>query len=103
VAFLRTRFGEEIPTVYSSMLYDVRLALEVVIGIALLVTVAMLAAGKIRQAINLGFLCLLVSVAVLDMFLFYFEQFSTVLTVGFQFLLLIGVMHYRREYLKSNN
>jgi hypothetical protein len=59
-------------------------------------------AGKNRQAINLGFLCLLVSVAVLDMLLFFFEQFSTVLTVGFQFILLFGLMHYRREFLKSD-
>jgi hypothetical protein len=102
VVFLHARFGGELTTIDSALLSDVRLALEVVIGVSLLVAVALLVAGKNRQAINLGFLCLLVSVAVLDMLLFFFEQFSTVLTVGFQFILLFGLMHYRREFLKSD-
>jgi hypothetical protein len=102
VVFLHARFGGELTTIDSALLSDVRLALEVVIGVSLLVAVALLVAGKNRQAINLGFLCLLVSVAVLDMLLFFFEQFSTVLTVGFQFILLFGLMHYRKEFIKSD-
>jgi hypothetical protein len=100
VLILHARFGGEIQTIDSIMLSNVRLALEVLIGVSLLVAVVLLLAGKTRQAINLGFICLLGSVAVLDMLLFFFEQFSTVLTVGFQFVLLFGVMEYRRKYLK---
>ena len=70
-------------------------------GVLLLVAVILLTLGKYRQGINLGYFCLLVSLVVLAMLLFYFEQFSAGLTVGFQFLILIGIMYYRRKFIES--
>jgi hypothetical protein len=103
VIFLHTHAGRQIAPIESPVLFNVRLGLEVLVGILLLVSTNLLVMGKKRQAFDLGFFCLLVSLAVLDMLLFYFEQFSTVLIVGYQFLVLLGVMHYRRKYLKSSN
>jgi hypothetical protein len=103
VAFLRARLGGEILTIDSPTLFNLRLILEVVIGLSFLVTVVLLLLGKIRHAINLGLLSILVSIAVLDLLLFYFEQFSTVATVGFQFIMLYGVLDYRRKYLKNES
>jgi hypothetical protein len=79
------------------------LELEVLIGMLLLVSSLLLLVGKKRQAFDLGYLSLLLSLTVLDMLLFYFEQFSTVLIVAFQFIMLFGVMHYRRKYLKRDD
>ena len=101
-AFLQTHAGRQIAPVEAPVLYHTRLILEVVIGITLLLSAGLLAAGRKRIAINLALLCLFTSLAVLDMLLFYFEQFSTVLTVAFQFLLLFGVMYYRRKYMSTN-
>jgi len=98
-AFLQSHAGRQIAPVEAPVLYHTRLILEVVIGITLLLSTGLLAAGRKRIAIILAFLCLLTSMAVLDMLLFYFEQFSTVLTVAFQFLLLFGLMYYRRKYI----
>ena len=69
----------------------------------LLVSAILLLVGRKRLAFALGFLSLLLSLTLLDMLLFYFEQFSTVLVVAFQFIVLFGVMYYRKKYLKQSD
>ena len=103
VIYLHTHAGRQITPIESPGLFNVRLGIEVLVGSLLLVATVLLVMGKKRQATDLGFFCLLVALAVLDMLLFYFEQFSTVLLVGFQFLVLLGVMYYRSKYLKRSN
>ncbi|OGN91142.1 MAG: hypothetical protein A2Y88_04780 [Chloroflexi bacterium RBG_13_48_10] len=101
VAFLQAHAGRQIAAIDSPLLFNVRLGLEVLVGILLIVATILLGMGKTRQAIYLGYLCLLASLAVLDMLLFYFEQFSTVSLVIFQFVVLSGVILYRSKYLKD--
>ena len=103
VSFLQAHSGRQIAAFEAQALYNLRLGLEVVIGLMLLISVVLLLVGKKRQAFNLGYLSLLLSITVLDMLLFYFEQFSTVLIVFFQFILLLGVIYYRNKYLKQND
>jgi hypothetical protein len=101
-AFLNAHFGRQIEVVEAPMLFNIRIGLEVLVGVLLLVAVILLTLGKYRQGINLGYFCLLVSLVVLAMLLFYFEQFSAGLTVGFQFIILIGIMYYRRKFVESS-
>jgi len=103
VAFLHASAGRQIPALDAKVLYNLRLGLEVIIGVMLLVSAVLLLVGKKRRAYDLGYLSLLLSLTVLDMLLFYFEQFSTVLIVGFQFVVLFGVMYYRRKFLKRED
>jgi hypothetical protein len=103
VAFLHAHSGRQIPAIEAQGLFSLRLGLEVVVGLMLLVSAILLLVGKKRLAISLGYLSLLLSIAVLDMLLFYFEQFSTILVVVFQFMVLIGMMYYRQKYQKPDN
>jgi hypothetical protein len=103
VAFLDAHAGRHIEAIDAPFLFNTRLIMEVLAGLLLLVSAVFLLAGKKRPAINLGLFSLLFSLAVLDMLLFYFEQFSTILIVGFQFIVLFGVMYYRNRYLKREN
>lgn len=103
VAFLHAHSGRQITAIEAQGLYNVRLGLEVVVGLMLLISVILLLAGRNHPAFDLGYLSLLLSIAVLDMLLFYFEQFSTILIVIFQFILLVGVIYYRTKYLKAKS
>ncbi len=103
VTILNAHIGKQIIIPEASRLEFVRIGLEIIIGLFLLTAVVLLAIDKKRLAVNIGFLCLLVSLAVLDMLLFYFEQFSTGLTVMFQFIVLFGVIYYRNKYLRKSN
>ena len=100
VAFLRAHAGRQLAAMDAPGIFNTRLILEVLIGLLLLVSVGFLIAGRKRVAFDLGYFSLLLSLTVLGMLLFYFEQFSAVLIVGFQFIVLFGVMYYRRKYLK---
>jgi hypothetical protein len=101
VAFLQAHVGRQITPADALVLSNIRLVLEVLVGLLFLVSVGLLVAGGKRLAYNLSYLSLLISLVVLDMLLFYFEQFSTVLVVGFQFVMLFGVLYYRRKYISE--
>ncbi len=101
VTFLSAHAGRQIAPAEAPLLYNTRLVLEVMVGILFLVSVVLLAVGKKREGVNLGFLSLLISLSVLDMLLFYFEQFSTVFIVLIQFVVLLGVIDFRRRYMNS--
>jgi hypothetical protein len=103
VAFLQSHAGRQIAPTDAPTLFITRLALEVLVGLLLLVSVGLLIAGKKRLACNLGYFSLLVSLVVLDMLLFYFEQFSTVAIVLLQLVVLFGVIFYRMKYLKTRD
>ncbi len=49
----------------------------------------------------LGRLGLMLSLTVVDLMVFYFDQFSTILLAAVQFTLLIGLHAYRRRFLQS--
>jgi hypothetical protein len=101
VAFLNAHSGRQIAPVEAPVLYNTRLVLEIMVGLLLLVAVVLLATRKKRLAINLGYFSLLVSLTVLDMLLFYFEQFSTIVIVMIQFIVLFGLIYYRKRFLQS--
>lgn len=102
VSFLNAHFGREITSLDAPLLFNVRLGLEIMVGVVFLVAVILLFSGKKSFAIQIGFFSLLVSLAVLDLLLFYFEQFSSVLIVAFHLIVLFGVMDYRRKFLKRS-
>ena len=103
VFFLQAHAGRQITPTEAPALFSIRLGLELVTGLMLLVSSGLLAAGKKRLAIDISYFSLLISLVGLDMLLFYFEQFSTIGIVLFQFVVLFGVIFYRNRYLKSNN
>ena len=79
--------------------FAARLALETTIGLMLLVSCALFLAGKDRPAVAVSYLGLLLSLTTVDLLLFYFDQFSTIITAFVQFSLLMGVIYYQRTYL----
>jgi hypothetical protein len=50
-----------------------------------------------KQGIYLTFTALIISFTSTNMLIFYFEQFSTIIMVAFQILLLIGLIEYNRR------
>jgi hypothetical protein len=102
VNFLQVHSGRQIMPTEAPALFQIRIGLEVFIGVLLLISAGLLLGGKKRLACFLANLSLLISLVGLDMLLFYFEQFSTIGIVLFQLVVLYGVILYRSKYLKSN-
>jgi hypothetical protein len=81
--------------------FEARLSLESGIGFVLLISGFLLAIGKDRRAINLSYASLILSLTVVNLLVFYFDQFTSIIYAIIQLLLLIGVITYRDRYLEK--
>lgn len=72
---------------------------EVLTDVPLLVAAGLIATGRERRGITVAFVSLLVSLTALNLVDFYFDQFQAAIEALLQFILLQGVLSYRRRYL----
>jgi hypothetical protein len=79
--------------------FTVRVILEGLTGILLLISAGLLLFRREILAVRMSYFSLLISLAVVNLLVFYFEQFSSIVIASIQFLVLIGVMRYRRRFL----
>jgi hypothetical protein len=87
--------GRQIESAVAPGWFEMRLGLEIVVGLLLVLAAFMLITKRARQGAIVGIVGLLLSLMTVDLLLFYFEQFSTIITTTIQFLLLIGLFYYR--------
>lgn len=78
-----------------------RLLLEAGVGMLLVVSAILLLIRRERRAIGLAYAGLLMSLTVVNLLVFYFEQFSTIIPALIQFLLLAGALRYRGRFLAA--
>jgi len=69
------------------------------VGLVILAGAIILLFGIDRSGTALAFVGLLLSLVMVNLLTFYFEQFSTIIAATVQFLLLIGVIRYRQRFL----
>jgi hypothetical protein len=80
--------------------YIVRTLLEGVAGITLIVSGGLIAMGRERSGILLGTLTLILWITVINLLVYYFDQFGAVVITLFQFFELTLLTTYRGVYLK---
>ncbi len=80
-----------------------RLILEGFVGLMLCLASILLILGKEQRGIQVGSIALLLSLTAVNLLVFYFDQFSTILLAVIQFLLLMGVIQYRKRYLVNKH
>ncbi len=78
----------------------IRTALEGITGLLLILSGGMMATGRERRGAQLGMLCLVTWIAVINLLVYYFDQFGAVVTTLFQFFVLTMLTYYRRVFLK---
>ena len=81
--------------------FEVRISLEGSLG-ALLIVSAMLVLFKAEKIGTwIGQVGLLVELTIVNLLVFYFDQFSTIAIAAFQFLVLVLVIRYRKRFLNK--
>jgi hypothetical protein len=78
-----------------------RVGLEGLASLPLLVAAGCLILGRERRGIVIGRFGLLFSLTIVNLLVFYFDQFHALSATLFQFVLLLGALHYRRRYLAA--
>lgn len=89
--------GRHIDAASSPFWFDMRLILEVTLGLALLASAALLAVGRVKAGSGLALIAVIASLTTLTLLLYYFEQFSTIITTTIQFVLVMALIRYRRR------
>ncbi len=78
---------------------QMHIMLDGAVGLALALSAALIFLGRDRWGLELGSVALLVSILVLNVVLFYIEQFSTIITAVYQYVTLQGLYYYKRKHL----
>lgn len=94
--------GGQIRNVQSATWFLTSSALEALTGLLLAGSALLLILGKEKAGIRIGFASLLISLSMINLLIFYFDQFSTILTASIQLILLLGLSYYRRLYLPDS-
>jgi hypothetical protein len=80
-------------------LFQAQLALEAAVGTLLVAGALLLVLRRDRMGIGSAYAGLLLSLTMVNLLVFYFEQFSTIVTALVQFTLLVAVLRYRSRFL----
>lgn len=78
--------------------FELRLGLELSTGLILVISAVLFTTRYQRRGIDLGYFGLVFSLAVVDMVIFYFNQFSTIMYAIVQTVILLGLMYYRHRF-----
>lgn len=78
--------------------YWVRMVLEGLNGTLLLVGSALIVLRRDELGTRLGYYGLLLTLTTVNLLVFYFDQFGTITQALVQFVLLLGVLSYRRRF-----
>jgi hypothetical protein len=104
VSFLDSlRLGGHLEVNPHQFLFSVRTWLEVLVGVLLLLAAFLLLIKRDRSGTAMGYFALLISLTTVNVLLFYYEQFSTILTTLIQFMLIIGIGVYRRHVVEHTD
>jgi hypothetical protein len=96
-SLLSVSIGRHVEPAAAPLLSSVRLGVEVIVGSLLLASAGLLTAKQNRIGTAVGNVGLFLSLTTMNVLLFYFEQFSTILTTTIQILLILGLLVYRRR------
>ncbi len=99
---LETIFGQlllagQVSSTTGMLGFVTRVALEGSVGAILILAAFFILVGRESWGLNLGVIGLLLSLAGVNLLVFYFEQFSTILTALVQFALLLTILRHRQR------
>jgi hypothetical protein len=80
--------------------YIIRTAMEGFTGLMLIFSGGMISTGRERRGIELGTIALIIWITVINLLVYYFDQFGAVVVTLFQFFELTVLTYYRRAFLK---
>jgi hypothetical protein len=101
--FAAARFTPEIRVASpaGSYWFMARLFLEAIVALLLLSGAVLLTLRRIVSGLQISYYALLLSLTMVNLLVFYFDQFSTIVPASIQFGLLLCVIYYRRHFTKT--
>jgi cell division protein FtsL len=85
----------------SFTLYIVLIAIEALVGFLIFVSSLLMILRSEKAAVGVGYLTLLATIVIFNLFIFYFDQFSTIAMTIYEFLLIGVLMRYRTRFFEK--
>lgn len=79
--------------------FETRVLMEGSLALAILAAAILILFKKEKFGTWLGMIGLIVAITLVNLLVFYFDQFSTIMLASFQFLVLILIMRYRTRFI----
>jgi len=89
--------GGKVTSASATAWFAGRMVLEGLIGLMLIGAGLFMVFGKDQFGIRMAYYGLLLSLTVTNLLVFFFEQFSTIITASVQFALLLAILRFRRR------
>jgi len=80
--------------------FSTRLALESAVGLLYLASAVLLAMGRSESGTTLASVGLLLALTTVNLLVFYFEQFSTIITASLELIILLSVIRFRSRFVE---
>ena len=81
--------------------FETRIGLEGSMGVIMIIAAGLFTFRRDRRAFMIAYLGLLLSLTIVNLLLFYYDQFSTISSALIQFIILLALLRYRNRFLKS--
>ena len=81
--------------------FETRVILEGGLGLILIIAAVLIFFKSKKTGTWIGLIALLVGLTLVNLLVFYFDQFSTIVFAAFQFLVLILLIRYRKRFLNT--
>jgi hypothetical protein len=103
VQFSSARFTPEVQvsSIATTYWFLGRLFLELFVSLMLIAAAILLLMGQVKRGLSYSYYSLILSLAAVNLLVFYFNQFSTIIPALLQFTLLLLVIYYRRHFLNN--
>lgn len=95
-------FNDHLPLAGAGLgLAELRIYLEVAVGGFLFIGFLLFIFSQEKRAVRLAEIALMFSICVVYLFIFYYEQFSSIFYASLQFILLITILRYQARFLNQ--
>jgi hypothetical protein len=88
-------------TVAGGVFWLTNLMLETMVGLVLVFSAGLLLAGRDHLGTAFGSLGLLLSLTAVNLLVFYYDQFATIVSALLQLVFLVGLAYYRSRFLQA--
>ncbi|PKN97952.1 MAG: hypothetical protein CVU42_13600 [Chloroflexi bacterium HGW-Chloroflexi-4] len=82
--------------------FEARVLMEGSLALVILAAAFLFLIKKEKLGTWLGMISLILAITMVNLLVFYFEQFSTILLATFQFLVLVLIMRYRKRFILTH-
>jgi hypothetical protein len=79
--------------------FEARVLMEGSLALVILVAAFMILFKSERLGTWMGMIALIIAITMVNLLVFYFDQFSTIVLASFQFLVLVLIMRYRKRFI----